>query len=262
MIAVFLPPPFDRPPLVGLLLKSETSSLRMATLARHAVVTEEHGVETGLVVGEGDVAGQLAHLTAADADRVAFVFAAFGADPVPVVVATAAAANEKAIAYVFAPEVAPAGWFDPTSEQEARLAEALVEILGHYGLRQPGEMRDVLYGIGVRALGRSRGARRDVAPRIGVDHSRADVVPLVVRRPYLQYFALEEHRVRHRRFDGTMSDALERAVFTSGDAVVVLPYDPRRDRVLLIQQFRAGPWARQDPRPWCLRDRRRPLRHD
>ena len=38
---------------------------------------------------------------------------------------------------------------------------------------------------------------------------------------------MEEHRLRHRRFDGGMSDALDRAVFTSGDAVTVVPFDPR-----------------------------------
>ena len=39
--------------------------------------------------------------------------------------------------------------------------------------------------------------------------------------------AMEEHRLRHRRFDGAMSEPLDRAVFTSGDAVTVLPFDPR-----------------------------------
>ena len=46
--------------------------------------------------------------------------------------------------------------------------------------------------------------------------------------------------------------ALDRAVFTSGDAVTVLPFDPRAGTVLLIEQFRAGPYARRDPRPWCI----------
>ena len=31
-----------------------------------------------------------------------------------------------------------------------------------------------------------------------------------------------------------------------GDAVTVLPYDPVRDRVLLVEQFRAGPYGRGD----------------
>ncbi|TMV62626.1 NUDIX domain-containing protein, partial [Thioclava sp. BHET1] len=32
----------------------------------------------------------------------------------------------------------------------------------------------------------------------------------------------------------------------------VLPYDPRRDRVALIEQFRPGPYARGDAQPWKL----------
>jgi len=49
-----------------------------------------------------------------------------------------------------------------------------------------------------------------------------------------------------------MSDEINRAVFLTGDAVVVLPYDPVRDRVLLIEQFRMGPHGRGDPQPWML----------
>jgi len=45
---------------------------------------------------------------------------------------------------------------------------------------------------------------------------------------------------------------VSRAVFISGDAVTVLPYDPVRDRVLLIEQFRPAPMARGDAQPWLL----------
>ena len=42
------------------------------------------------------------------------------------------------------------------------------------------------------------------------------------------------------------------AAFIGGDAVTVLPYDPVLDSVLLVEQFRAGPLMRGDPRPWSL----------
>ena len=67
-----------------------------------------------------------------------------------------------------------------------------------------------------------------------------------------QFFAVEEYDLRFRRFDGSMSAEVNRAVFISGDAVTVLPYDPVRDRVLLIEQFRVGPLARGDDQPWLL----------
>lgn len=72
------------------------------------------------------------------------------------------------------------------------------------------------------------------------------------REPYAQFFAVEEQDLRFRRFDGTMSEPVARAAFVSGDAVTVLPYDPQRDRVLLIEQFRFGPHARGDANPWQL----------
>lgn len=66
------------------------------------------------------------------------------------------------------------------------------------------------------------------------------------------FFGLDVLRLRHRRFDGGMSPWLTREVFVAGDAVTVLPYDPRRDRVLLIEQMRIGPFGRGDPLPWQL----------
>ena len=66
------------------------------------------------------------------------------------------------------------------------------------------------------------------------------------------FFGVEVMDLAHRRFDGTTSPVLRREVFVSGDAVTVLPYDPVRDRVLLIEQFRPGPLGRGDPLPWQL----------
>lgn len=68
--------------------------------------------------------------------------------------------------------------------------------------------------------------------------------------PYANYFAVEELRFRHRLHRGGWSGPIDRAVFISGDSVVVLPWDPLRDRVLLVDQFRAGPAARGDGQPW------------
>jgi nudix-type nucleoside diphosphatase (YffH/AdpP family) len=63
---------------------------------------------------------------------------------------------------------------------------------------------------------------------------------------------VQELRLRHRRFDGGWTGSLDRTVVVWGDAVTVLPYDPRRDRVLLIEQFRPAPAARGDRNPWCI----------
>ena len=82
--------------------------------------------------------------------------------------------------------------------------------------------------------------------------SPGDIETAARSQPYANYFAVEEYDLQFRRFDGTLSQRLNRAVFISGDAVVVLPYDPWRDRVHLIEQFRAGPHGRGDPQPWLI----------
>ena len=65
------------------------------------------------------------------------------------------------------------------------------------------------------------------------------------------YGRLVNYKLRYRRFDGTWSNTISRDCFDSGPAVIVLPYDPARDEVVLIKQFRAAPWAvGQDP--WVL----------
>lgn len=79
-----------------------------------------------------------------------------------------------------------------------------------------------------------------------------DVQVLARHLPYARFFAVEEYDLVHRRFDGAMTRPIRRAAFVMGDAVTVLPYDPVRDRVLVIQQFRAGPMARGDSQCWQI----------
>lgn len=66
------------------------------------------------------------------------------------------------------------------------------------------------------------------------------------------FFRLAALSVAHRRFDAAWSAPLPREVLVGTDAALVLPYDPARDRVLLVEQFRPGPARRGDPNPWCL----------
>lgn len=66
------------------------------------------------------------------------------------------------------------------------------------------------------------------------------------------FFRFAAMTVAHRRFDGGHHRDLPREVLVGADAALVLPYDPRRDRVLLVEQFRAGPARRGDANPWTL----------
>ncbi|WP_417805272.1 NUDIX domain-containing protein [Thalassospira lucentensis] len=54
------------------------------------------------------------------------------------------------------------------------------------------------------------------------------------------YFKMDVYRLRHETFDGGESAVLQREVLERGHAVAVLPYDPVRDEVVLIEQFRPG----------------------
>ncbi|MDE2387919.1 MAG: ADP-ribose diphosphatase [Betaproteobacteria bacterium] len=60
------------------------------------------------------------------------------------------------------------------------------------------------------------------------------------------FFRIEKYRLRHRLFSGEWSHPLVREVFERGHAAAVLPYDPIRDEVILIEQFRVGALAAPD----------------
>lgn len=72
------------------------------------------------------------------------------------------------------------------------------------------------------------------------------------QRVHSNFFAVDEITLSHARFDGDQGPVLEREVFVAADAVTVLPYDPLRDVVLLVEQIRMGPLARGDRFPWVM----------
>ncbi|CCG40072.1 NUDIX domain-containing protein [Magnetospirillum molischianum] len=65
------------------------------------------------------------------------------------------------------------------------------------------------------------------------------------------YFQIDRYRLRHRTFKGDWSAELVREVFERGHAVAVLLYDPDRDEVGLIEQFRPGALA-AGWNPWLI----------
>lgn len=96
---------------------------------------------------------------------------------------------------------------------------------------------------------------RAQAPRpntLGTSRSRGDVIVSDQRLPYSNFFAVEEHDLSFKTYAGEQSAVITRAGFMQCDAVTVLPYDPLRDCVLLVEQFRFGPYIRGDINPWSL----------
>ncbi len=72
----------------------------------------------------------------------------------------------------------------------------------------------------------------------------ADDVQLIAKDTVFKgYFQVDRYRLRHRTFDGGWSGEIVREIFERGHAVVVALYDPRRDEIALIEQFRTGALA-------------------
>ena len=55
---------------------------------------------------------------------------------------------------------------------------------------------------------------------------------------YQGFFRIDRYRLRHRLYSGGWSGELTREVFERGNAVAVLLYDPQRDALVLVEQFR------------------------
>lgn len=99
-----------------------------------------------------------------------------------------------------------------------------------------------------RAASQLRAAQSNVRGDLG----RSDVNLIEARKRYAGFFNVEELDLTFRRYDGEMSAPVNRAVFVGVDCSIVLPYDPVRDRVLVVEQFRAGAYLRGDPNPWTV----------
>ena len=90
---------------------------------------------------------------------------------------------------------------------------------------------------------------RDRTPPTNQQDARVDL--LEHSAVYEGFFRMDRYRLKHRCFDGGWTAELDREVFERGNAVALLPYDPKRDEVVLIEQFRVGAYA-AGAEPWLL----------
>lgn len=68
---------------------------------------------------------------------------------------------------------------------------------------------------------------------------------------YSGFFKLSGIELQHDLFAGGQSRVLRRELIDRGQAIAVLPYDPVRDEIVLVEQFRIG--AGQDEAgPWMM----------
>lgn len=82
------------------------------------------------------------------------------------------------------------------------------------------------------------------------DDARA-VQVLACDTVYQGYFRVDRWRLSHALHAGGMSVLLTREVFERGHVAAVQPYDPLRDEVVLIEQFRPGALA-AGWEPWLI----------
>ncbi|MDN5567678.1 MAG: NUDIX domain-containing protein [Paracoccus sp. (in: a-proteobacteria)] len=106
---------------------------------------------------------------------------------------------------------------------------------------------------GIWAASRVRAAQMPLSGQGVVKPRALDAVQMIERHQRFQgYFAVEERSLTHALHEGGTSGRMTREGFLMGDAVVLLPWDPVRDRVLIIEQFRFAPYLRGDRQPWQL----------
>ncbi|MFZ5963935.1 NUDIX domain-containing protein [Thalassococcus sp. BH17M4-6] len=128
---------------------------------------------------------------------------------------------------------------------------AAEEAMARYGIAPPEEVRPLMPFF--RARGWARQLAATPAPQTLRSRMTLDDVEILRhRKGYDGFFRIRAVDLQHRRFDGGRSHPVSREMFIAFDAALVLPYDPQRDEVLLIEQLRYGPIGRGDPAPWVL----------
>jgi ADP-ribose pyrophosphatase len=79
----------------------------------------------------------------------------------------------------------------------------------------------------------------------------ADVKILEKESLYQGFATVERYTLKHRLFAGGWSKPFERELLVRYNAIAALPYDPKLDKVVLIEQFRIGALKDKNS-PWLL----------
>jgi len=137
---------------------------------------------------------------------------------------------------------------EPADALDIAAAEEIMESMGRVAPELLYERRAMIRARAASRLAAAEGVPAEVRQGTG-----AEAVELVGSEiSHDGFFLTRTMRLRHPVFEGGLSGEVRREVFVATDAALVLPYDPQRDRVLLVEQFRMGPYGRGDPRPWML----------
>ena len=247
--AVFLSGPLAWAPLLSCITGGGNGDLVLASLPDHAVIAPRKDVFPALHAQAGAHAAGLV-LSAPSEDtrnRLAFFAQGLGCEPRKVTLAS----GQEALTFVGATEVHGPPW-DELLWQDAfgdLALGACGEAMGYFGRISPEGLAWLMQMILSRAAAGQ-------AAKVGkpADMRRAtplaDVDCIDRKTPHEGYFLTREYQLSYPGFDGAPGPQVNREVFVATNAAIVLPYDPVRDRVLLVEQFRMGPYAWGEPRPW------------
>lgn len=219
----------------------------------HAVCWDGEQPFPTVLTEPGALARGLLFRGASDEDmaRVAFFAGALGC--IPAKVTARRACGEKVRATVFrraqGGQFAAGIWsMDKWASGWGAINNAAAdEIMAWYGRKSATQVNAILPGFYRRASARVAAQLGDPDPER--DLSR-DVCVKTHRHAYANFFAMQELDLQVRQYDGSMGPVMNRAAVLVGQAAVVLPYDPVRDCVMLVEQFRAPVFLVGDPAPW------------
>ncbi|MDX2503143.1 MAG: NUDIX domain-containing protein [Gammaproteobacteria bacterium] len=74
----------------------------------------------------------------------------------------------------------------------------------------------------------------------------SDVNIIKKKSGYSGFFNINQYTLQHGKFDGGQTRKLTRECFERGHAVGVLAYDPWKDCIILLEQFRIGAYVYED----------------
>ena len=234
----------------------EVGQIQDATLPDYAPCWVQGQAHPMLVAQTGAAAKglYLTGLSAQDVARLDFYEGGFDYDLRPQTITTATGTHDTDV--YFPNDTPPRGdpWVldDWAAKWGDFTVRAAIEAMGYYGQISAQELATRFPAIRRRADSFIRGQSDTGKPSIATTRSRADVSVVSARMAYSHFYAMQEYDIRYRKFNGEMSDLLDRATFVGFDVAIVLPYDPVLDCVLLVEQLRLGPYARGAEYPWSL----------
>lgn len=195
-----------------------------------------------ILVGKAPQTGVIAEVDDIAFERLSFFAEAIG------LIATEQLSDDRAVT-AFTPETPDAPIWQ--AQNAAIIDHAAQEIIGYHGRVAASDLIVRRQMILARAWAR-HAAQKGAPTNLRSRTLAGDVEVHNNIATHEGYFLTRSYALRHPGFEGGMSAPLHREVFVATDAALVLPYDPVRDRVLLVEQFRMGPFGRGDPYPWVL----------